>query len=135
MGDELPVALGGDQLHLIKRAVVAPLVTLLPVVNGCGFLSQYFSNAGDTAAGLRDEPSAAGHEARRALRSKKILGNWSGKSATPADNRTCPRAARQRVATGSAGLKPRLPPTYSGEIRHAVCSAGKGDGSARNYPQ
>lgn len=44
--DELAVACGGGELHLIQRPIVTPLVAFLPAVNGCNFLAQHFSNAG-----------------------------------------------------------------------------------------
>lgn len=44
--DELAVACGGGELHLIQRPIVTPLVAFFPAVNGCNFLAQHFSNAG-----------------------------------------------------------------------------------------
>ena len=44
--DELAIAGGSGELHLIEWAVFAPLVVLFPAVNGCNFLAQHFSNAG-----------------------------------------------------------------------------------------
>jgi hypothetical protein len=43
--DQLAIPCGGGELHLVKRAIAAPLVALFPAVNGC-FLAQHFSNAG-----------------------------------------------------------------------------------------
>ena len=48
--DELAVARGGGELHLIQRPVLAPFVALLPAVNGCNFLAQHFSNAGNAVS-------------------------------------------------------------------------------------
>ncbi|VGJ04814.1 Uncharacterised protein [Klebsiella pneumoniae] len=44
--DELAIAGGSGELHLIEWAIFAPLVALFPAVNGCNFFAQHFSNAG-----------------------------------------------------------------------------------------
>lgn len=48
--NELTVACGGGELHLIQRPIVTPLVAFFPAVNGCNFLAQHFSNAGDAVS-------------------------------------------------------------------------------------